>query len=398
MNSLLVLLGLVAVASATTYFKETFDGDWESRWVVSDWKQDSGDAGKFEVTAGDWYGDAEADKGLRTTQDARFYAISSKIDPEFSNEGKDLVIQFSVKHAQDIDCGGGYLKIFPANLVQSDMNGDSEYNIMFGPDICGMSTKKVHVIFNYKGENLLTKENIKCETDQLTHVYTLIVRPDNTYEVRVDGTKQAGGDLADHWDFLEPKEIKDPEQSKPSDWVDDVMIDDPEDVKPEGYDDILEKIPDPEAAKPDDWDDEDDGEWESPLIDNPDYKGPWSPKRIDNPDYKGPWEHPMIPNPDYEEDPNLYRYTSFGYVGVDVWQVKSGTIFDNIILTDSVEEAEAFMEETFSKNKDAEKQMFDDVQDAKKAEEEAEAAARAEAEGDEDDEEYDDEDYTHDEL
>ena len=33
---------------------------------------------------------------------------------------------------------------------------------------------------------------------------------------------------------LKPKEINDPEVSKPDDWVDETMIDDPEDKKPEG--------------------------------------------------------------------------------------------------------------------------------------------------------------------
>lgn len=33
-----------------------------------------------------------------------------------------------------------------------------------------------------------------------------------------------------------------------------------------------ENIPDPDAKKPDDWDDEMDGEWEPPMITNPDYK------------------------------------------------------------------------------------------------------------------------------
>ena len=28
-----------------------------------------------------------------------------------SNEGKDLVVQYSVKNEQGIDCGGGYLKV-----------------------------------------------------------------------------------------------------------------------------------------------------------------------------------------------------------------------------------------------------------------------------------------------
>lgn len=62
--------------------------------------------------------------------------------------------------------------------------GETPYAIMFGPDICGFSTRKVHVIFTYKGKNHLIKKDIKAETDQLTHVYTLVVKPDNTYKVR----------------------------------------------------------------------------------------------------------------------------------------------------------------------------------------------------------------------
>ena len=81
--------------------------------------------------------------------------------------------------------------------------------------------------------------------------------------------------LQDQFDFLEPKEIKDPDASKPADWVEQAKIPDPDVVKPEGYDDIPAEIPDPEAKKPDDWDDEMDGEWEPPQIDNPEYKGEW---------------------------------------------------------------------------------------------------------------------------
>lgn len=83
-----------------------------------------------------------APSGLQTSQDARFYALSNKFTP-FSNKDKPLVIQFSVKHEQNIDCGGGYLKIFDCKLDQKDMHGESPYEIMFGPDICGPGTKKV---------------------------------------------------------------------------------------------------------------------------------------------------------------------------------------------------------------------------------------------------------------
>uniref|UniRef100_A0A8C0HLD8 Calreticulin n=1 Tax=Buteo japonicus TaxID=224669 RepID=A0A8C0HLD8_9AVES len=101
---------------------------WTRRWVESKHKPDYG---RFVLTAGKFYGDAEKDKGIQTSQDARFYAISSRFEP-FSNRDKTLVVQFTVKHEQNIDCGGGYVKLFPASLNQEDMHGDSEYNIMFG--------------------------------------------------------------------------------------------------------------------------------------------------------------------------------------------------------------------------------------------------------------------------
>lgn len=339
---------------------------------------------------------------MLTSQDARFYAISSKIDKEFSNEGKDLVIQYSVKQTKDIDCQGAYIKLLPAGLDQKKFGGDSDYNIMFGPDVCGSSTKRIHQIFNYKGENLLTKKNTPCASDRFTNVYTFIVKPDNTYETRINGEKKESGNLKDDWSFSKPKEIKDPAQSKPKDWVDEKEIADPEDKKPEGYDDIPATIPDPDAEKPDDWDDEDDGEWEAPMIDNPDYKGEWKPKMIPNPEYKGEWVHPMIANPDYVDDDTVYKYDSNAYVGFELWQVKAGTIFDNIIITDSVEEAEEFMKETYNKNIDAEKTMKKEADDkeAKAAEEAAKVAEddKKDAAEDEDDDDEEEEEKKHEEL
>jgi len=69
--------------------------------------------------------------GIQTSQDAKFYALSRKFAP-FSNKDKTLVIQFTVKHEQNIDCGGGYLKVFDCSLNQKDMHGESPYQIMFG--------------------------------------------------------------------------------------------------------------------------------------------------------------------------------------------------------------------------------------------------------------------------
>jgi len=166
------------------------------------------------------------------------------------------------------------------------------------------------------------------------------VKPDQTYSVLIDSEEVQTGTLPEDWDFLPPKTIKDPSASKPKDWVDAAQIPDPEDKKPEGYDDIAETIVDPDAQKPEDWDDELDGEWEAPQIPNPEYKGPWRPKMIPNPDYKGPWVHPEIENPDYFEDNDIYAYDNNAAVGFELWQVLSGTILDNILVTDDEAVAE----------------------------------------------------------
>jgi len=368
---------MVALCSATVVYEELFDDSWADRWVHT--SDTSKEYESFTRTAGKWYGDAELDQGIQTAKDARFYAISSKFAAPFDNKDKDLVLQFSVKHEQKIDCGGGYIKLLPASIDQEGFNGDSEYYVMFGPDICG-HTKKVHAIFNYKGENKLINKEVTCETDQLNHLYTLIVHPDQTYEIKIDGESKQKGALEDDWDFLAAKEIKDPEVSKPTDWVDDAKMDDPEDVKPAGWDDIEETIEDPDAEKPEDWDDELDGDWEAPLIDNPEFKGEWAPKKIDNPEYKGVWVHPMVANPDYEEDDSIYHFSDIGAVGFDLWQVKAGSIFDNILVTDSVEEAEAHAQKYFTDLKDGEKEMFDEAEQKRKDQEEAERKAREEEE------------------
>jgi len=393
MRSVVVLvLALVALSSAKTYFEEKFHPGWESRWVKSHNKEKEGTQGEWGWSAGKYFGDADEDKGLQTTQDARFYQISAEF-PEFSNDGKDLIVQYSVKHEQNIDCGGGYIKIHPAGVDQADYNGDSVYNIMFGPDICGSSTRKTHLIFNYKGSNHLVKKEIRTETDAYSHLYTLILHPDNTYEVLIDGKEAQKGNLKEDFDMLPPKEIKDPGQSKPSDWVDEKQIDDPSDVKPAGWDDIPREIADPDAKKPDDWDDDLDGSWEAPQISNPDWKGEWHARKIDNPAYKGEWVHPMIPNPDFFDDDKLYLYKSNKYVGFELWQVKSGSIFDNIIVTDNKAEADALAALTTAAQA-GEKKAEEEANAKQRAEDEARAAANADKESDGDEHEG----HSHDEL
>merc|ERR1712076_113293 len=101
--------------------------------------------------------------------------------------------------------------------------------------------------------------------------------------------------------------------------------------------------------------------------------------------------HPEIDNPDYVSDDELYSYYAFGSVGIDIWQVKSGSIFDNIIISDSLEEAQEFMKETYSASKDGEKEMFDTAEEERRAKEEEERKKEEEERKEDEDEEDEDE-------
>merc|ERR1712066_723874 len=226
----------------------------------------------------------------------------------------------------------------------------------------------------------------KQETDGTSHLYRMLLKPDNTVRVEIDEEKIYEGAIKEDWEVLAPKEIADPEDKKPDDWSDESMIDDPEDKKPDDW--VEEKrIVDPEAKKPDDWDDEEDGDWEAPMKDNPAFKGEWMVKRISNPAYKGFWEAKKIANPDYVDDDAVYKFAEFGFIGFDLWQVKGNTIFDNIIITDDKAEADTFAK----KWKDlsaVEKAKKKEEDDAKKAED----AAKSESKDSKEEEDDDDDD------
>ncbi len=82
--------------------------------MKSSWKKSDNAAGEWKWTAGKWFGNEAEDKGIQTGPDNKFHSISAELKKPFTNDKKDLVLQFSVKHEQDLDCGGGYIKLMPA--------------------------------------------------------------------------------------------------------------------------------------------------------------------------------------------------------------------------------------------------------------------------------------------
>ncbi|CAN0025667.1 unnamed protein product [Bubo scandiacus] len=138
-----------------------------------------------------------------------------------------------------------------------------------------------------------------------------------------------------------------------------------------------------------------DGEWEPPRYPEPRVQGEAGGGSIDNPDYKGKWVHPEIDNPEYSPDPHLYAYDSFGVIGLDLWQVKSGTIFDNFLITDDEKLAEEIGNETWGATKEAERKMKEQQDEEQRKKQEEEEKQQKEEEGDEegdgDEEEEEDE-------
>jgi calnexin len=330
----------------------------------------------------------ENDKGVQLTKDMRHYGFGTQFPEPLVMKGKDVFIQYELKIEEEHKCGGAYIKL-PMKPSGEDVvdltsfSNDTPYTIMFGPDRCG-SSNKVHFIIQYQNPISLTweekhyNETIPTKmSDDSTHLYTLAIRKESTFDIFIDGVLINSGSLLTHMiPAINPiGEIDDPEDTKPTDWVDIAETFDTTVVKPDDWDenapsrlpDPLAKkpaewdeaahseIPDPSASKPEDWDDDEDGEWEAPSVPNPacdtgcgpwsppmvynsEYKGIWSPPRIPNADYKGPWAPQKIANPNFflHESPLEHLPDIAGLV-VEVWTTSGAILFDNFVISNSLD-------------------------------------------------------------
>ncbi|KAI9684077.1 MAG: hypothetical protein M1829_003347 [Trizodia sp. TS-e1964] len=386
-------------------FFEQFTDDWTSRWAPSTAKKQndkSSSADEDWAYIGKWAVEEpivlkgiEGDKGLVVKNPAAHHAISAKFPKKIDNKGKTLVVQYEVKLQNGLECGGAYMKLLKDNkaLHAEEFSNASPYVIMFGPDKCG-ATNKVHFIFKHKNPKTGEYEEKHLKAPPLaritktTSLYTLIVKPDNYFEIKIDGDMVKNGTLLE--DFapsVNPeKEIDDPKDKKPADWVDQSRIPDPDATKPEDWDEdapyeIIDEeavkpadwldsepnvIPDPEAEKPEEWEDDEDGDWVPPTVPNPkceevsgcgkweppkkknpQYKGKWTAAYIDNPAYKGVWAPRKIKNPEYFEDKYPANFEPMGAIGFEIWTMQSDILFDNIYIGHSIQDAEKLKSETF---------------------------------------------------
>ncbi|KAM8765735.1 calmegin isoform 2-T2 [Rhynchonycteris naso] len=377
------------------YFTETFDSGKLAGWVLSKAKKDDTDM-ETSIYNGRWEIEelkehrVPGDRGLVLKSRARHHAISAELAKAFVFADKPLIVQYEVNFQDGIDCGGAYIKLLADtdDLNLENFYDKTSYTIMFGPDKCG-EDYKLHFIFRHRHPKtgVLEEKHAKPPevdlkkffTDRKTHLYTLVMNPDNTFEVLIDQIVVNKGSLLEDMSppVNPPKEIEDLSDEKPDDWDERAKIPDPSATKPDDWDesepakiedlnvdkpdgwleDEPKLIPDPSAKIPVDWNEDMDGEWEAPLIsnpaceigcgewnppmiDNPKYKGVWRPPMIDNPNYQGIWSPRKIPNPDYFEDDHPFLLTSFLALGLELWSMTSDIYFDNFIICSEKEVAD----------------------------------------------------------
>ncbi|MGH0127021.1 UNVERIFIED_CONTAM: hypothetical protein FKN15_027881 [Acipenser sinensis] len=260
------------VPTGEVNFAETFDDGSLDGWKISKtMKDDTADEiakydGKWEVEPLK-ENTLPGDKGLVLKSRAKHHAIAAMLQEPFVFEEKPLVVQYEVNFQDGIDCGGAYMKLLSAtdDLDLENFYDRTPYTIMFGPDKCG-EDYKLHFIFRHKNpqngdyeEKQAKRADVdlkKIYSDKKTHLYTLVLNPDNSFEIFIDQTSVSKGNLLE--DFIPPvnpaKEVDDPNDSKPEDWDEHPKIPNPEETKPDDWDeDAPTKIEDPNAVKPEGW-------------------------------------------------------------------------------------------------------------------------------------------------
>ncbi|XP_028815762.1 calnexin-like isoform X2 [Denticeps clupeoides] len=339
------------------HFAETFDSDPLDRNWIRSMAVKKVDEELYNYD-GQWALEEQAseqasarNRALVLKSPGRHHAISAYLRSVYSFTDKPLCLQYEVQFQKGVECGGAYIKLLTdvssLRLESCDrpIRGEARTAARDGPQ-------------------------------------GVLHRPQPT------SLHPAKGSLLEDMDppVNPPRDILDPDDSKPESWDDRPLIPDPRATKSLDWDEETPRlipdpsaqkplgwlvgeepfIPDPEARPPVDWSEEMDGAWEAPLISNPmcaeasgcgpwtpptipnpAYRGKWKPPMIDNPNYQGKWQPRSIPNPAYFEDLQPFRMSPVAAVGLELWSLTGGVLFDNILLCDSLDVAQRWTQDTW---------------------------------------------------
>ena len=318
------------------------------------------------------------EKGMIIKNKQKSHVISTLFPAPIYTPNETIVIQYETRTQLVYTCFSSIMRIYTSEFDVYHQTNDTDHFIEFGPDAChGVRNARLNFFStNEKGETVkhVLKDKISVPADEIPHLYTLIIRPDNTFEYMIDGMSFHNGTFTGSFrpNFVEPEFIDDPNDHKPSDWVDDEFIPDPTATKPDDWNESEpemipnprirrpplgwrlnepEMIPDPNAQKPFEWNEAIHGQWKPkmiknpkckvgcgpwkpPLIKNRKYRGKWTPPLIRNPKFKGVWKAKQIPNPNYKPVGNFEMPPIYG-IGFSVWSFYHDVAITNILISNN---------------------------------------------------------------
>lgn len=327
------------------------------------------------------------ERGLVMKGREKSHGISHKFRHPISlPPNETFILQYEARSQFHFRCTSAFIKLLTADYKPQAFSNSTEHIIEFGPERCWDFNQTRFTVITYQ-EDPETHQKTKIEhkmkhshwipNDEVTHLFTLIIRPNNTFEYLIDNRSMRNGTFIDAFDppIFNMPSIDDPTDVKPSDWDDRILIPDPNAKKPLDWDDNApEEIPDPKrknppndwlldepltiinpkAKKPQNWDEDKLGEWKppeipnpkcsrarvkgcgpyiQPKIRNPKFRGVWKTHWINNPDYKGEWKPRQIKNPNYKGETNFnFSLPPITGLAFDVWAEFPEFAFSNIMI------------------------------------------------------------------
>ena len=241
------LLLCIILPCTPEYFAENFESTqtYSTRWTISDAIQEN-QRGTFQRIQNKLTD--TLDHGLQTTDSPRYYAISHPLKNELHNLGKTLIIQYSVRFEQTQEkiCAGGYIKLLTSDFQPNSFDGDTNYAIMFGPDICGESKIQFYVRADQhaslsdnvdNSNNMYARQSESSTSDGTdrssfipttlpmkrtidygisatertrSHIFTLVIHgSDNSWEILIDDISLERGNMTNSFNFLPPLYVLD---------------------------------------------------------------------------------------------------------------------------------------------------------------------------------------------
>jgi len=390
-----LLLKAPSLPKDVVFFEPFNSLDIPPNWVISKSAGYSQNIGIYELTEPTT---VAHERALVLKQTSSRFAISSSSPDVLNFSGKTMVLQYELRAPRNIRCSGLYIKLFfGPGFKPNALSNKTLPAIVFGPDFCG---KKNEIMFIFSHLNQKTHQYeektmtnpTKFNNDGLNHLFTLIIRPNNTYEILIDNNSAKKGSFFS--DFHPPvipfAKIPDPKIKKPSDWDERETIVDEYAQKPSDWDEdqpmfiLDESFPMPDGwlndeppyirdltvQQPKEWDDSFFGPFIPPMIPNPrcknaigcgkyvqpmrknpKFKGKWSKPIISNPNFKGKWNPPLIDNPFFFVDKDPYLISPIQGIGFELLSVDGGIAFRNILLSNDEESVKQWNNETFCQRK-----------------------------------------------